>query len=409
LLQQNHEEARERAMNLKTRLISAAAAEGRELGEGEIAAINRAVEEANSIKRQLDRARDTAMTAAINAMVPGRSAPSGRPRGGSLGEQFIASETFEWLRRHRGSLPQGPWTSPASELGGTGGGVMLATTITEDPASGGKLVAPQYLPGIIPLPQRPLVIRDLMMPGTTDSNTVVSMKETSVTNAAAAVAEGAAKPESTIVFDAVNEPVRKIATWIPVTDEMMEDVPAFSAYIDGRLRLFVQLAEDSQLLSGDGTAPNLSGILDRPGIAAPIARTTDTNSDVVLRQISAIQTATNLLVDGVVMHPTNWNSVLLLKAADGTYIAGGGPLSEPGPKSLWGRPVALTTAMTLNSALVGAFKSASQWFSRGGIRVEASNSHQDYFIKNLVAIRAEERLALCVYRENAFGLVTNLT
>ena len=379
--------------------------------ESEQQYIQQAMHDAQGLRDRLARLdRDAQFMTAYHDVLPTQAAAPGRPsRGLSLGQQFVASDTFRWLQDHRHGLPQGPWASPASEIGGPGGGAMFAATITEDPASGGKLVVPQTLPGILPLPTRPLVIRDLMAPGTTTSNAVVSMKETLVTNAAAPVLEGAAKPESAIAFDAVSEPVRKIATWIPVTDEMLEDVPAFSAYIDGRLRLFVQLAEDDQLLNGNGTAPNLSGILDRPGIAAPIARTTDTNADVVLKQISAIETATNLPVDGVVMHPSNWNSVLLLKAADGTYIAGGGPLTEPGPKSLWGRNVALTTAITLNTALVGSFKAASQWFARGGMRVEASNSHQDFFIKNLVAIRAEERLALCVYRESAFGLVTNLT
>jgi HK97 family phage major capsid protein len=103
--------------------------------------------------------------------------------------------------------------------------MVMAATLTEDAASGGDLVITDYQPGILPMPRRPLTVADLMASGTTTSNTVGYMKETTDTNAAAPVAEGATKPESTIIFDAVTDPVVKIATWLPVTEEMLEDVP----------------------------------------------------------------------------------------------------------------------------------------------------------------------------------------
>jgi HK97 family phage major capsid protein len=116
----------------------------------------------------------------------------------------------------------------------------------------------------------------------------------------------------------------------------------------------------------------------------------------------------NLAPDGVIMHPSNYLQILLSKGTTGDYY-GDGPFAAPGAASLWGLPVALTVAIPLNTALVGAFKIAAQVFRHGGIRVDASNSHQDYFVKNLVAIRAEERLALAVYRAAAIGAVTGLT
>ena len=75
---------------------------------------------------------------------------------------------------------------------------------------------------------------------------------------------------------------------------------------------------------------------------------------------------------------------------------------------LWGLPVALTSAIVAGTALVGAFKTASQIFRKGGLRVEASNCHASFFVENKIAIRAEERLALAVYRPSAFGTVTGL-
>jgi HK97 family phage major capsid protein len=241
----------------------------------------------------------------------------------------------------------------------------------------------------------------------TDKNAIAYMKETTFTNASAMVAEGGTKPESTLVFDAVTDPVQKVAHWIPATTEILEDVPSLQAYIDTRLRQGLELTEEDQLLNGDGTAPNISGILDRSGLATDQARGADTNADAILKQITAIETATSMPVDGIIMHPTNWQTIQLSKSADGQYY-GDGPFASPQRPTLWGRPIAVTTAVALNTAVVGAFKTAARIFRRGGVKVHVSNSHSDFFIKNLVAILAEERLALAVYRPAAFGKVTGL-
>jgi len=127
----------------------------------------------------------------------------------------------------------------------------------------------------------------------------------------------------------------------------------------------------------------------------------------MLKQFTAIATTEFVQVDGWVMNPANWMTVQLTKNTMGGYY-GAGPWAPPQPPTLWGVRGAVTTQMTLNTALVGAFRQMSQIFRRGGVRVEATNAHQDFFVKNLVAIRCEERLALAVYREGAFGLVTGL-
>jgi HK97 family phage major capsid protein len=282
-----------------------------------------------------------------------------------------------------------------------------AATLTSDPASGGDLVTPDVRPGIFPGATRPLVVADLFAPGTTDSNAVTYMVETTFTNAADTVAEGAAKPESTITFDAVTDPVRKIATWIPATEEILEDVPQMRSYIDARLRLGVNLTEEDQLLNGTTTAPDIVGIRNRTGLAADVVRGTDTVPDAIAKQMAAIQNTTNLAPTGIVMNPADWLAVQLLKVDTGEYV-GDGPFARPVAPTLWGLPVAVTTMMPAGTALVGAFRTAAQIFRKGGIRVEASNSHSDFFVKNLVAIRSEERLALAVYRPGAFGEVVGL-
>lgn len=328
------------------------------------------------------------------------AAAQGATLGASIGAQFVGSEAFQWLHKNRSVLPTGAWTSPSSEL--------QATVLSEDSGSGGQLVVPDYRPGIVGLPQRPLTMADLIMPGTTESNLITFMQETGFTNAAAGVLEAGLKPESTLVFAAASQALVKLATWIPATEELLEDVPGMRSYIDARLRLGVQLTEDTQILNGSGTAPNLNGFLIRAGLATAIARGTDTNADALLRQIAAIQTATNLRPDAIVMHPTNWLTIQLTKAADGTYISGNPPFSAPQRPTLWGLPVVITSAIVANTALVGCFMTAAQLFRKGGLRVEATNSHSDWFIFNKIAIRAEERLALVCYREAAFGKVTGL-
>src|SRR5205823_71880 len=104
----------------------------------------------------------------------------------------------------------------------------------------------------------------------------------------------------------------------------------------------------------------------------------------------------------------DWQNIQILKATGtGNYLAGG-PFTDPANQTLWGKRVVSTTAMTAGTALVGSFAQGGQIFRKGGLTVEASNSHADFFQRNQTAIRAEERLALAVYRPGAFGTVTGL-
>jgi HK97 family phage major capsid protein len=362
--------------------------------------------EGNALKAQIARAKSDAsfteevarLTAGLSTQTSKDGKPATPTTTKSFGQQWVDSDAGQFFiqKRHQGLRN---WASPVAE--------MYATTITEDPASGGALLVPQYRPGILPLLFKRLTIRDLIAPGTTDATSIVYMRETTFTNAAATVAEGAAKPESTLIFDQVVDHVSKIAHWLPVTEEMLEDVAQIRSYIDARLRLGVQLTEEDQLLNGDGVAPNLLGIRKRPGLTAAHPRGTDTNIDAIFKQMMAIFNASLVMPDGHVVNPANWQTIQLSKDTTGNYY-GSGPFTGPQAPTLWGLPVDVTPSMVAGTALTGAFGSASQIFDRGGMRVEASNSHQDFFIKNLVAIRAEERLALAVYRPAAFGETTGL-
>jgi HK97 family phage major capsid protein len=260
-------------------------------------------------------------------------------------------------------------------------------------------------PGIVLVGTQRLTVADLLAQGQTTQNTIRYVQEDTYTNAATAVAEGIAKPEASFDTSEVDAPVRKIAVTAKVTDEMFADFPIIRDYIDNRLRFMVAQTEEAQLLTGSGTAPNLRGILNIVGIQTQ-AKGTDTTPDAFYKAIIKVRAVGFFEPDGVVVHPNDWTDIRLLRTADGIYIWGA-PM-EAGPERIWGLPVVVTTAMTENTGLVGAFKLGAQVFYREGLRVESTNSNEDDFKKNLIAIRAEQREALAVYRPKAFCTVTGI-
>jgi HK97 family phage major capsid protein len=303
-------------------------------------------------------------------------------------------------------------------------GIDAKATITE--AGGGVGgVYPQYAPNQpLPLLFRRLTISDLLPQGAVSSSSLIYPQETAVTNAAATVAEGATKPASDLTLAQVTEVVRKIATVGKISDEMVNDVPYIQSYVNGRLVLFVQLAEEDQLLNGSGTAPNLRGILNRSGLTAAQAVATDSRVDAIFKEITKIRAGAFLEPDALVINPTDWQSIRLSKDSNGQYY-GGGPFGfasygnagqsggdttnlAGGSETLWNMRVVVTPAIAQGTALVGAFGLSAQVLRREGIRVESTNSNEDDFKNNLIAIRVEERLGLAVYRPAGFGTVTGL-
>lgn len=414
-LERDLTKARDEGIALYKSTAQTAEAENRAFTDEEHNAIKAKRDEGLALQAKIAKLQgDASMLAEIERLTAS-AAPSHATalarRAKTWGEHFTASEAMAFIKGG-GHRSASAWRTPSIELpwpSGAGGVPNLrGATLTEDPASGGALIIPDYRSGILQPVPMPVLVSELFAQATTSSNLITYMRELLFTNAAAAVLEGADKPESTLTFEAASDPVRKIAHWLPVTEEMLEDEPAIRAYIDARLRRGVLEEEQDQILNGNGTAPNISGILDRTGLATSIPKDSgDTNADAILQQILAIFASSYLMPDGVVINPVNWASTLLMKKSTGEYFTGG-PFAAIQTPTLWGLPVAVTPTIVADTALVGAFGTGAQIFRKGGVRVEASNSHQDYFIKNLVAIRAEERLALAVYRPGAFGTVTAL-
>jgi HK97 family phage major capsid protein len=258
-------------------------------------------------------------------------------------------------------------------------------------------------------PLRQLVVADLMPNTPTSESAIKYMRETTHTSGAAEVAEGAVKGEAALVWTEITDPVQKIAVWIPVTEEQLADVPGMESLIQNRLAMQIMQREDLQILVGNGTAPNISGILDRTGIQTQ-ALGADVRADAIFKamtKVRGVSAGTGFAEpDAVVIHPNDWEPIRLLRTTDGIYIWG--PPSEAGPQRIWGKPVVVTPAITENTALVGAFRQYSELFRRTGIVLKATDSHSDYFIYNKLVLLAEERIALAVYRETAFCSVTGL-
>jgi HK97 family phage major capsid protein len=328
--------------------------------------------------------------------------------GKSLGEQFVQSQGYKDLTSR--GFKGGQWSSGDIELkapffegtaGAPGDGYAPAA------------FSPTLVPGFVDIRFRALTIADLFPSGTTESPLIRYLVETIAENGAAAIAEGELKPESQLKLEPEDETLHKIVTFLSTSDEMLEDWAQTQSYINARLALFVKLEEEVQLLRGDGAGSNLVGILNREGLAATITKgsgvseAADNAMDAIYRQITRIRITQFIEPDAIVVDPIGWEGIMLSKNEMGVYYAGGPFISEA-DRTLWGKRTAVTPAMDENEALVGAFAQGGQIFRKGGLTVSASNSHADYFQRNKTAIRAEERLALALYRPGAFGLVDNL-
>lgn len=275
----------------------------------------------------------------------------------------------------------------------------ISSATTNAAGSAGAGVQTTRLPGILELPQRRMTVRDLLSQGRMDGSTLEYVRETGFTNSAAPVAELAAKPESDLRFDLVSTSAKVIAHWMKASRQILSDFAQLRSVIDQRLMYGLAFAEENQLLNGDGTGQNLNGIIPQAtAFTAPITITTPTEIDNL--RLAMLQAELALFPStGVVLNPKDWARIELEKDTTGRYIIGN-PQGTISP-TIWGLPVVTTQAIAEDKFLAGAFKLGAQVFDRWDARVEVGYVNDD-FTKNLVTILAEERLALAVYRPEAF-------
>lgn len=316
----------------------------------------------------------------------------------TAGQHVVEAEAYrEWVKGGGMKSTQSGYVAPIPRAAITSIGTTNTTTVG---------VAPDMQPGVIPGTERDLRVRDLITPGTTDSNMVQYVRESGFTNNAAPVSEANEKPESSITYELVQQAVITIAHWIKASKQILDDFSGLRSMIDGRLRYGLKLVEENQILRGSGVGNNLNGIYTQAtAYSAPISISGATKIDTIRLMLLQAELA-EYPATGIVLHPSDWAAIELTKETTGAYIFAN-PQSVATPR-LWGRPVVATQAMTVDTALVGAFRLGAQLFDREDANVVISTENQDDFIKNMVTIRCEERLALAVYRPAAFVKNTNL-
>lgn len=337
----------------------------------------------------------------------------------SIGAQFVRSKDFKERAAQTGRRRVITVDTDMSVMG-IRGKVQLAQRagFTSSDLSAIN-VAPQQT--MIGLGMERLTIMDLIAPGTTSAAAIPYPKETSqgtldgvaVTSGmprAGMVGERGVKPtwEPDVTTDVAN--VKKIAVVTKVPDEFLSDFPGFQSYIDQRLPAMVDFQAENQILYGDGIGNNIKGILTNAGVLTRAYATSWATT--IKKAITDVEVTAFFTVDAIAMHPYDWEVASLETDVNGQHFAGG-PFYIPygngvfmEMRTFWGKPVVVTVGVAVGQPVIGCWKLGAQYFMREGMRLETTNSNEDDFKRNLIAVRAEERLALATYRPACFLEVT---
>jgi len=304
--------------------------------------------------------------------------PEGEKAEDGWGAQFVKSDSFKAF----------------SQGGAQKVRVEVKNTLTGSDTN----VAPDRRPGIVPGATNRLTIESLYSHIPTTSNAIEYTKEASFTNSAAEAAEGAAKAESALTWSLVNMPVSTVAHWIKISRQLAMDNVALAAYVDARMRYGVQRKVETQLVSGDGTAPNISGFLDSGNYTAhgyaDAALGSILKKLVLVRKIIGDLEVAGYEPDAIVFNPADWAAVEIDLLTAGTANAARVQYDEAGNPRLFGVPVVKSVGMTADTFAVGNFRQHGNIYDREGVVVQMSESDSDNFTKNLITLRAERRLAL---------------
>jgi HK97 family phage major capsid protein len=310
----------------------------------------------------------------------------------SAGERFTLSEQYKSMTQ------AGQSNSQPYQVGSFF--KMLQKDLDSTDPNGGILVPPQQIGGVFGPNDQQLRMRDLLNVQGTDSNAITYIEETGFINAAAPVAEKEIKPQSDLTFDSETATVKTIAHWIPATRQIIADARQLRNYVDNRLIYGLKLVEENQILYGDGTGENLQGIMTHTGIQdAGAMAGADTRIDHIRRAITLSRLA-GYPVTGIILSPRDFEAIELQKGTEGHYIWVTVP--NGGEARLWRVPVVESLAIQENEFLLGGFGLGAQLWDREQANIRVSDHHADYFVRNQIAILAEERLAQTIYRPESF-------
>lgn len=350
------------------------------------------------------------------ASTPDRKIPFEGSNGGnqvrgykSIGDTVLTDDAMsEWLKQWEGRAPtKTAIQSPRVEVPGFFGKTLITGASS---TQAGAMISEDFKPIVDQGYQRPLTVRDIITIGETMSDTVEYVRITGVTNAAAPTAEATAtgdgtggKPESAMAFLRVSEAVKTIAHWIPATNRALADASQLRTYIDQFLRYGIDEELEDQMITGSGSGENFTGILNVSGTTAQAFSTNVLET--TRKGRTKVRTTGRARPTAFVMNPTDWEAIDLLQDNEARYYYGGP--SRTGQPMLWGLPVVESEAMTAGYTVVADWRLAVLW-DRMQTAISMSNSHSDFFVRNLVAILAEMRAAFGVIRPAAF-VICDLT
>lgn len=340
----------------------------------------------------------------------------------TLGQLFTESEEFKSLIASGGANMPAPWEIEGVDMGS---GLERKDVYTVMPTGTARPVqfGQTQRDPLVTRQQRTARVRDLFPVVGTTANLIDFFRVTGFTNNAAPVAERTAadgtaatggatdvfglKPRSSLSFALAQAPVRTIAHYEVAHRNVLNDEPQLRAVIDNELLYGLRLEEDDQILNGDGLGENLLGILNTPGVQAYTRVTADTYADALRRAATRVALA-YYESTGFVLHPYDWETVELTKTSgDGNYVLATN-VAIGAEQRVWRQPVVDSPAMTQGRFLTGAFGLGATLYDRETGNIRIAEQHADFFVRNAVAILAEERLALATKRPEAF-VVGNFT
>lgn len=327
----------------------------------------------------------------------------------TLGQRFVESDTFKSGMSTYKSSPLNVEIDDVSVKSlNESQNEFAAMKTTMTTAAGWAPYGPR-MPGVIPSAQRIPAFADLIPQQDTQSPIFFYMEETTFTNNAAYVAEGAIKPESAFGLISRTVQASKIATTLPVSEEQLEDIPGIRDYIDNRMTLQIQLAEESALLNYTSGANGWDGFLQKAGVQTQAAGA-DPTPTAVLKAVVKVMYSPGFagMPTGLAMNPIDWQNVLTLQETTGAYIwsAPSAPTQMP-EQRMWGMLVRPVVAMPQGTSLLGNFQTFSKLWRRAGLTIRVAYANDDV-LKNLVRLIAEERVALQISRAAAFATISGL-
>lgn len=334
------------------------------------------------------------------------------PMGLTLGQLFTDSQQFkDFGSKYKGidGLIADRTKGISSAPFNTSSGVKTLITGASATSAGAAVRNDLYAPIADRDPFHELSLMDLITKGTTGSDTVEYVSLTSKTNAAAAVAEATssadgAKPESAIAMAVQSVGVVTLAHWIPITKRAASDAGQVRTMVDEFLQAGLKDKIEAEALAGSG-GTSFTGILNTGSILTVGSAGTDL--DAVVDAISAIRVTGRNKPTALMVHPSDWYSTGFLTAKDsaGKYLIADPAMGVGQNSSLWGMQVVVSESVTQNTALVGDFRKAVYW-EREPITVVMTDSHSDFFIRNILVILAETRAAFAVLDPQAFCTIT---